>query len=319
MARRQRRARLRLAPKFVARRVMLALLVVAVVGVGAWKLMGDKPPAEETAPPETAEPNPSQAPETSEPQPSQTAEPEPEPIETTPEPEPEPEPLGSTSDWNLLLVNYANALPEDFSVDLAPVTETFQVDKRIADPLLRMILQAKEDGIDLTICSAYRSVERQEELFTGRYNAFLDQGYSEEEADALTVSETARPWTSEHHTGLAVDIVTESYQTLDSGFEKTPAFKWLDRNAHKYGFVLRFPKDKTSITQINYEPWHYRYVGVEHAAAIKEAGICLEEYLYTTFVDSLQPPAQPVGGSAEETGGEQAEISAEPEEPAAPK
>lgn len=298
MAQRIRRAKPRLAPKYIARRVMLALLVVAVIGVAAWQFLGAGEPVEATAVPEPSELPPSEPEPTPEPEstPESEATPVPQPIpESTSEPEPAP--TSSAIDWNLLLVNFENSLPDNFSVDLEPVNETFQVDSRIAEPLLRMIIDAREDGIDLKICSAYRSVEKQEELFNGRYQAFLSQGYSEEQADALTVAETARPWTSEHHTGLAVDIVTENYQTLDAGFEQTPAFQWLNTHAQQYGFILRYPKDKTDVTQISYEPWHYRYVGQEHAEAVKAAELCLEEYLQNIF-NPKHLQAEPVDGDA---------------------
>lgn len=181
--------------------------------------------------------------------------------------------------WNLILVNSTNALPDGFDVELATVSDGYRVDARIADNLSRMFLQAKEDGINLIICSAYRTPEKQQENFNNQVQQYLDQGDTAEEADAKTVAYIARPGFSEHHTGLAVDIVTPEYQTLNEGFANTPAFRWLDEHAHKYGFILRYPKSKEGITQISYEPWHYRYVGEEHAAAIKQSGDCLEEYL----------------------------------------
>ena len=89
----------------------------------------------------------------------------------------------------------------------------------------------------------------------------------------------AVPGTSEHHTGLAADIVTPTHQTLDPQFADTAAGKWLLEHAADYGFILRYPEDKQETTKIIYESWHYRYVGEEHAKAIKESGLCLEEYL----------------------------------------
>ena len=100
-----------------------------------------------------------------------------------------------------------------------------------------------------------------------------------EEAEKITATMIAIPGTSEHHTGLAADIVTPTHQTLDPEFADTDAGKWLQENAAEYGFILRYPEDKQDITEIIYESWHYRYVGVDHAMAIKENGLCLEEYL----------------------------------------
>ena len=109
--------------------------------------------------------------------------------------------------------------------------------------------------------------------------------FAGKEAVAAALTLVTRPGFSEHHTGLALDIVTPTYQNLDEGFAETAAFGWLDQNAAEYGFILRYPKNKESVTQINYEPWHYRYVGVEYAKAIKESGYCLEEFLWVTMKD----------------------------------
>ena len=107
----------------------------------------------------------------------------------------------------------------------------------------------------------------------------MNNGKSKEEAEKITATMIAIPGTSEHHTGLAADIVTPTHQTLDPEFADTDAGKWLQENAAEYGFILRYPEDKQDITEIIYESWHYRYVGVDHAMAIKENGLCLEEYL----------------------------------------
>jgi D-alanyl-D-alanine carboxypeptidase len=90
------------------------------------------------------------------------------------------------------------------------------------------------------------------------------------------------PGYSEHHTGLAVDIVTPSYQVLNAGFAQTDAAVWMAQNAHRYGFIIRYPADKVDVTGIGYEPWHVRYVGIANAKAIFEQGLCLEEYLEKT-------------------------------------
>ena len=115
----------------------------------------------------------------------------------------------------------------------------------------------------------------------------MKQGMTRAEAEKKTEEYTARPKTSEHHTGLAIDITTDEWESAGKGlsisFENTDACKWLKANAHKYGFILRYPKEKESITKIKYEPWHFRYVGVEHATKIYNQGICLEEY-----IDSLE-------------------------------
>ena len=108
---------------------------------------------------------------------------------------------------------------------------------------------------------------------------FVAQGMSREKAEAQTATMIAVPGTSEHHTGLAADIVTPTHQTLDPEFANTEAGKWLQEHAVEYGFVLRDPEEKQDITNIIYESWHYRYVGKEHAKLMKENNLCLEEYL----------------------------------------
>ncbi|HCS73594.1 MAG TPA: D-Ala-D-Ala carboxypeptidase VanY [Clostridiales bacterium] len=182
-------------------------------------------------------------------------------------------------DWRLRLVNSGHSLPADYPVQLEKVQGSHQVDERIAGHVTSMIQAAGDDGVDLLICSSYRSVGRQQELFDEEIDKYMTAGKSNDEAVAEAAMGVAVPGHSEHSTGLALDIVTPKYQMLDSGFEETDAFKWLDKNAHKYGFILRYPKGKTPITKIKYEPWHYRYVGQEHAPIIKEKNLTLEEYL----------------------------------------
>ena len=105
----------------------------------------------------------------------------------------------------------------------------------------------------------------------------------------------AIPGTSEHQLGLAVDIVDLRYQVLDAGQEDTATQQWLMQNSWKYGFILRYPQDKSAITGIIYEPWHWRYLGPENARTVKESGLCLEEFWakYTTGGDVASPTATP--------------------------
>ncbi len=207
------------------------------------------------------------------------------PVEEVPveevEEEPEEEvPAVDLSVWNLLLANPENPLPEDFAVEeLVEVQGTFKMDARVADAMKQMIADAKAEGVDLLICSAYRGIQRQQELFDAEVARQISYGKSKADAEAITATMIAVPGTSEHHTGLAADIVTPAHQTLDPQFMDTKAGQWLYNNAADYGFILRYPEDKQEITQIIYESWHYRYVGVEHSKTIMERGICLEEYL----------------------------------------
>ncbi|MEG1448546.1 MAG: M15 family metallopeptidase [Oscillospiraceae bacterium] len=187
----------------------------------------------------------------------------------------------ASGDWNLILANPDTPLPSDFKVETAIVQGAREVDTRIVDVATKMISDAKNQGIDLLVCSGFRSVEKQQNLFDNSISGYIAQGYSKEDAVRFTKAYYAVPGTSEHHTGLAMDIVTPTYQTLDDEYAQTDAAKWLLDNAYKYGFILRYPKDKEDITKIAFEPWHYRYVGEEHAKIIKEQNLCLEEYIKT--------------------------------------
>lgn len=184
-----------------------------------------------------------------------------------------------TTLWNLILVNPDNFLPEDHSFEKEQVQGNYYLDSRAAPFAKQMIADAKEEGIELQICSSIRDVELQTRLFNNKINDLIAEGYSEEDAKIKAATIVAVPGTSEHHTGLALDIVTPSYQRLNAGYENTDAAKWLKENAAEYGFILRYPKDKTDITKIIFEPWHYRYVGREYAEFIMSDGICFEEFI----------------------------------------
>ena len=199
--------------------------------------------------------------------------------EKTPASTPEPTPAVDASLWSLIVVSEQSFLPEDFSVELEKVQNDKKVDARIADAVRSMIADAAADGVDLIIQSSYRSVEHQERLFANKVERVIKAGTPEEDAEAVAAMVVARPRTSEHHTGLAMDIVTPEYRELEEGFEDTKAFSWLCENAAEYGFTLRYPRDKSDITGIVYEPWHWRYVGTEAALAMRQSGQCLEEYV----------------------------------------
>lgn len=181
-------------------------------------------------------------------------------------------------DWKLILVNSEHLLPENFTVETEKIGSR-AMDARIVDIVKQMISDAKNDGVDLLLTSSYRTVERQTTLFNEQIQKFVNQGYSRKNAEIEAAKWVAVPRTSEHHTGLALDIVTPTFQMLVFEFDTTDAFKWLDSHCTEYGFVLRYPKDKSDITGIVYEPWHYRYVGTEAAAYMKENNLCLEEYV----------------------------------------
>lgn len=189
------------------------------------------------------------------------------------------EPPISLSDWRLVLVNPWNSLTDTFTPYLVELENGHAVDMRIASDLKDMLDAAEAEGLSIIICSSYRSSETQQALYTQKVNQYLAEGFSQEDAEREAGRWVAVPGTSEHQTGLALDLVALSYQILDEKQEETPEQKWLMENSYKYGFILRYPSDKSHITGINYEPWHYRYVGKEAAREIYENDLCLEEYL----------------------------------------
>ena len=197
------------------------------------------------------------------------------------EPE-EPKEPGSTpsaDDWNLMLVNPWNAMPEDYTINLEQLSSGHSVDQRCYDALQDMLGACRAAGLQPVICSSYRTWDKQESLYQNKVNRLMNQGYSQADALVEAGKVVAVPGTSEHQLGLAVDIVDVNNQNLDESQEKTAVQKWLMEHSYEYGFILRYPNNKSELTGIIYEPWHYRYVGKEAAAEIFEQGVCLEEYL----------------------------------------
>lgn len=184
-----------------------------------------------------------------------------------------------TNDPLLTLVNYENTIPINWQVDLVDISNGQSVDRRIYEALTTMLEDAKKDGLSPLVCSSFRTNEKQERLFKNQVNVYLSEGYEMNKAEEKASFWVARPGTSEHQLGFAVDIVSLHNQVLDENQEKTPEQKWILENCWKYGFILRYPTNKSDITKVGYEPWHYRYVGKEHAKKITDQGICLEEYL----------------------------------------
>ena len=185
--------------------------------------------------------------------------------------------------WNMTLVNAENPMQEGYVPELAEVENGYSVDARIAEDLNAMLAAARADGCQPQICSAYRSVEKQVQVFNDTVNGWINQGSSFWDAYQRTTQEVALPGTSEHGIGLAVDIVSNQYAELDAKQAETKEAQWLQEHCYEYGFILRYPPEKQSLTGIIYEPWHYRYVGREMAQKIKESGLTLEEYLGKTY------------------------------------
>ncbi len=185
----------------------------------------------------------------------------------------------SKDDWNLLLVNKQHPVPEDYTFELGTIAGAMKCDARILPELFAMLQAAKDDGVYLAVCSPYRDVSRQEILFNRKIKTHMGNGYSYLEAYKKASQIVTVPGASEHQIGLALDIISNDYTTLDEGFENTSAGKWLKEHSKEYGFILRYPKGKEYITGIDYEPWHFRYVGKEAATIIMDEGITLEEFV----------------------------------------
>ena len=190
--------------------------------------------------------------------------------------------------WSTMLVNQWSYMPEGYVPEVrainyqgvSPANNKFDV--RAADALELMLADARAAGYNMYLVSAYRSHEYQIGLYNRKVNEYLNAGYDEATAKSEASQWVAIPGTSEHCIGLAADIVSSTWYNYNSDlthdFENTEHFKWLYENCADYGFILRYPKGKESITAITYEPWHYRYVGVDAAKYIMENNLTLEEF-----------------------------------------
>lgn len=185
----------------------------------------------------------------------------------------------SKDDWQLVLVNKQHPIPDDYTFTLGKIKGTMKCDVRIIDDLMDMMEAARADGVRLVICSPYRDYNRQTVLFNRKIDYYMEKGYSYMESYKLASMTVTVPGASEHQIGLALDIVSTSYSALQIGFGETAAGKWLKEHCDEYGFILRYPEGKEYITGIQYEPWHFRYVGKVAAAEIMERDITLEEFL----------------------------------------
>ena len=176
-------------------------------------------------------------------------------------------------EWNLIVVNRWNPIPENYSVELTVLSNGQKVDSRIYPHLQEMFDAARAEGIYPIVREGYRTEEEQQEILDDKIQAYINEGYSQWRAERNAKEWVALPGTSEHQLGIAVDINADKSKCTNDD-----VYAWLAENAYKYGFILRYPLDKQEITGTSYEPWHYRYVGVEAAQEIYEQGICLEEY-----------------------------------------
>ena len=256
--------------------VLLTMLSVGFMGMYTMNTL----PKGQGFPPRTA-PTPEPTPE---PSPEPTPEPTPSPT-PTPAPTPEPTPALRKRTELLTLVNPWHPMEEDYVPEISQVTWGYDpedqfMDTRAADAMIQMIHDCAAAGNDPYVCSAYRSLEKQKYLFNNKIARLVyDEGVDPKEAPAIAAMSVALPGTSEHQLGLAADIIDYNYPELDEKQEETPTQQWLMEHCWDYGFILRYPVDKSEITGIIYEPWHYRYVGLEEAKEIRDLGVTLEEYL----------------------------------------
>ncbi len=198
------------------------------------------------------------------------------PEETVSKEKPEPGDFGRLVDVN-------NPLPSDFAPEVSEVGSTGKLfDSRAVEDLERMLSDAAAAGYSMYLVSTYRTIEYQEGLYNRKVNEYINLGYEEEAAKSEAAKWVAIPGTSEHNLGLAADIVSSTWYDYNSDltqeFENTEHFQWLYENSADYGFFISFQKGKESITGIVYEPWHYRYVGVELATYLTENNLSLQEY-----------------------------------------
>ncbi len=264
--------------------ILLAILAVIMIPlIILYKSVGDTTPKIKLY-------DRNQTENSSENQEAQTAEPQTEP-QTEPaseEPQAVPEtktaekkpatviPITDAEKWNLAIINIKYPLPDSYAPTLSNAISgsNIQLDSRVSERYAEMYAAAKLSGCVLTPYSGYHSYALQETTYNRKVNFYINQGISAEEANQKARAQVLPAGCSEHNAGLAIDIVSAS-----SDFINTKEYKWLCENAHNYGFILRYPEDKTAITGMNFEPWHWRYVGTQAAKEMKENNQCLEEYL----------------------------------------
>lgn len=179
-------------------------------------------------------------------------------------------------EWYLFLVNPEKTIDSDWIADMTYIDSEYRLDSRIVTAYKDMVAAATDDGVNLYPISCYRSYDTQTRLYNNRVDRAKRENpsFTQQQAEVYAATHVARPGTSEHQTGLAID-----FNSVETDFGSTEAGKWLKEHANDYGFILRYEKDKQSITGVTWEPWHYRFVGVKHAKRMTELGYCLEEYV----------------------------------------
>ncbi len=183
--------------------------------------------------------------------------------------------LNAGDGWMLLLVNSSNAIPDGYApTELTELSNGQSVDKRIYPSLQSMFDDARAQGVYPVVSSGYRTAKQQQSEMDDKIQEYIDDGKSEDEARTLAATYVAQVGYSEHEAGLAIDIVAKANKSDDD-----TVWVWMKEHCAEYGFILRYPEGKEGVTGMSYEPWHFRYVGVEAAQKIMGAGITLEEYL----------------------------------------
>ena len=196
-------------------------------------------------------------------------------VQTGEKKEPAKAEFKQSDDWRLILVNRDHPLEEEYSGELTELRYGQSVDSRIYPDLQAMFDEMRADGLSPKVAEGYRSREDQAQKLSDKIEDYISYGRSREEATELARTRVEEPGTCEHETGMCVDISSEEEDNESS----SKVWKWMDENGSRYGFIKRYPYDKSDITGIKGEPWHYRYVGTEAAEEIMEKGITLEEYL----------------------------------------
>ena len=181
----------------------------------------------------------------------------------------------------MVLVNHTNKMPDDYTFETKECGSKTAVNKTLqtvaCDAFLEMQKAAAAENVTIWMQSGYRSVKYQTGLYERKTKYYTDQGYDLATAKEKAAAVVNPPGYSEHNCGLAADLNSPEHTGLDEGFENTEAFRWLCAHAEEYGFILRYPKDAEAVTEITYEPWHWRYVGPENAALINQSGLCFED------------------------------------------
>ena len=188
-------------------------------------------------------------------------------------------PAVDTAAWYLRLVSSDIHLPSTYEPELADVEGGEKIDARVSAPLKNLIAAARADGYSVYVCSCYRSYDTQSEIYRSHVREYIDQGMSEEQARASTLLAVSYPGGSEHQLGLSADLLEYNGQDMEPYIGGSGLMLWLEQHCAEYGFIIRYPNGKTTITGIEYEPWHLRYVGEEVAKYIMQNGLCLEEFL----------------------------------------